>query len=237
MRAPLLLLALAGCGDHVISAASAGEERFSDPKLSTSPLNHFSCATCHQVSSASPPMLQIGALHPGKIDPGYDLHGAVHRPTWWGGYETELLDSFNYCLVEFMGGAKLAPEQTEARELYEWLASNSPEPSSPALPLTVVENVSDLSAIKGDATRGQDVFARACKSCHGEPHTGVGKIDPRVSTVPEDTEKIFPTQARAVVVEKTRHGRFFNIGGIMPLFSAEAISDPEIADILAYLGL
>jgi thiosulfate dehydrogenase len=59
-----------------------------------------------------------------------------------------------------------------------------------------------------------------------------------VSVIPEDTEKVFPaSQVRAVVVEKIRHGKFFNIGGIMPLYSAEAITDQEIADILAYIGL
>ncbi len=31
--------------------------------------------------------------------------------------------------------------------------------------------------------------------------------------------------------------RFYNIGGTMPLYSVEAISDQEIVDALAYLGL
>jgi thiosulfate dehydrogenase len=39
------------------------------------------------------------------------------------------------------------------------------------------------------------------------------------------------------VVEKIRHGKFYNIGGTMPLYSVEAISDQEIVDALTYLGL
>lgn len=58
-----------------------------------------------------------------------------------------------------------------------------------------------------------------------------------VSIIPEDTLKVFPDSARTVVVEKIRHGKFFNVGGNMPLYPAESISDQEIADVLSYLGL
>ena len=43
--------------------------------------------------------------------------------------------------------------------------------------------------------------------------------------------------ARDVTVEKIRHGRFFNISGIMPFYTVEAISDQTVADLLAYMGL
>ena len=60
---------------------------------------------------------------------------------------------------------------------------------------------------------------------------------PPPCSTPSSKEQSFPTNARAVVVEKIRHGKFFNIGGIMPLYSVESISDQEIVDTLAYLGL
>ena len=40
-----------------------------------------------------------------------------------------------------------------------------------------------------------------------------------------------------MAVEKVRHGKFFNIGGVMPLYSTESMTDEEIADVLAYIGL
>jgi thiosulfate dehydrogenase len=40
-----------------------------------------------------------------------------------------------------------------------------------------------------------------------------------------------------VVIEKTRHGRFFGVGGNMPLYSLEALSDEDLGALLAYLGL
>ncbi len=101
----------------------------------------------------------------------------------------------------------------------------------------MVRNVTPLQTLTGDSNRGQDVYQRACQRCHGAPHTGVGRLSSRVSIVPEDTLAVFPTNARAVVVEKIRHGKFFNLGGIMPLYSVESISDQEIVDTLAYLGL
>jgi len=235
-RALLVLVLLAGCGPRNVPASEIGERLFQQRNVSTSPYNVFTCATCHTVGKAVP-VLSTQGPHAGNITPGYDLYGAATRGSWWGGYETTLLDAMNTCITEFMGGAALDAGDERARELYEYLAANGPETPTPALPLTVVKTVNDLSTLSGDAASGGDVYRRACAGCHGAAHSGAGRLGSRVSVIPEDTEKTFPTQARAVVVEKIRHGKFFNIGGSMPLYPAEAISDQEIADVLAYLGL
>ena len=229
MRVGVLIVAcgwLAASGTREVPAATLGEQVFSDPKLSTSPINAFSCATCHQVGAAS-----------GRINPGFNLAGTVTRGGWWGGYETGLLDSINYCLTEFMGGARLAATDPRARELYEYLAaSGDPQPPG-VLPLTIVKTATGLTDLTGVAATGQQLYDASCVRCHGAPHTGDGRISSRASIVPEDSLAVFPTQARAVVVEKIRHGKFFNIGGFMPPYPAEALTDQQVADILAYLGL
>jgi thiosulfate dehydrogenase len=236
LLAPLLAVSfMLGCHRDV-SARDSGERYFSDPALSTSPFNVFSCATCHAVGAPAP-LVVDGGPHVGAINPGYDLFNVVHRPSWWGGYITRLLDSMNYCLTEFMGGAALTAEDERARALFEYLNASSPDTAAAALPLTVVRNITSLSNLTGDQVRGRDVFARACQKCHGAAHSGTGRLSSRVSIIPEDTIALFPTNARAVVVEKVRHGKFFNIGGVMPLYSAEAITDQEIVDVLVYLGL
>jgi thiosulfate dehydrogenase len=225
-----LAASFSGCGgDTSVPAAQIGAQRFSDTHLSTSPINFFSCSTCH--------LVQAGQAT--RIDPGYNLYDTVHRGSWWGGDKTKLLDAVNYCLGEFMGGGALKATDDSARELFEYLDQNSPTNPAPALPLTVVRNVTDLSnlAAASDKNRGRDVYARSCQKCHGDPHTGNGRLNAKVSIIPEDTVKVFPTQARAVVVEKVRHGKFFNIGGVMPLYSSESMTDQEIADVLAYIGL
>src|SRR5262249_5495255 len=158
------------------------------------------------------------------------------RPSWWSGDKTTLLDAMNYCLVEFMGGASLDATDPRARELFEYLESVSPDATAPALKYTVVKNIEELDQYKFTATavRGRDVYSRACRGCHGEPHSGDDRVGGKTTIIPEDTingpvcnPKMNPSVtdplscARTVVVEKVRHGKFFNIGGTMPLYYAE----------------
>lgn len=226
----ILLAAMAAC-DRTVDASDLGGNVFADPKLSTSPLNVFSCATCHQVEPTGSPVI------PGRFDAGFNLANAIARPTWWGGDQVRLLDAMNVCLEQFMGGRRLTPSDAAARQLYEYLAANSPEPSSEALPLTVKIGLGYLPGVVGDPGRGRVVWDAGCRRCHGEPHTGEGRLSARVSIVPEDTLAAFPTNARAAAIEKIRHGRFFNVGGVMPFYSLEVLSDADLANVLAYLGL
>ena len=232
MKAPQLLLLLpvltAACGNRDVPAADFGRDRFSDPKVSTSHFNTFSCATCHAVDPAAPTVV------PGRFDAGYNLAGAPTRGAWWGNGETTLLDAINVCIREFMGGRELTKDDDAARQLDAYLETDAPSPNMPA-PFTIVRAIGPVA--QGDATRGHDAYQKACYRCHGEPHTWVGHSTAAAVLIPESTLATFTTQARAVTIEKIRHGRFFNIGGIMPLYSVEAMSDATVSDILAYLGL
>jgi thiosulfate dehydrogenase len=227
----VLALALAGCGDREIPAAELGQALFFMSGISTSPFNRFACGTCHAADPVGPVVL------PDRFDPGYNLGNAAGRPGWWGGEETRLLDALNVCVVQFMGGRALRPDEDRARQLYAYLDQQSPLPASPAAPFTVVRDVTALEELTGDAARGSSVWSAACLRCHGTIHDGAGRLGSLPTVVPEDTQKMFGSMARAVVVEKIRHGRFFNIGGVMPLYTVETLTDAQIADLLAYLGL
>jgi thiosulfate dehydrogenase len=232
-----LLAALAGC-DELVPAAELGARLLRDPWLSTSPFNRWSCATCHRVEPPGGlPAADVDGRHPGPILAGYGLADSVNRPSWWGGDQVILLDAVNFCLSTFMGGRPLAADEERARRIYEYLVSVSPEPALPALPVTVVRTILNLSDMAGDAARGQDLYDRGCRSCHGDAHTGNGRNDVRAVIIPESTVAVFGAQARAAVVEKVRHGRFFHVGGFMPFYSLEVISDAELVDILAFLGV
>ena len=87
--------------------------------------------------------------------------------------------------TEFMGGRALAPDEDGARELYEYLAANSPDAPVPALPLTVVKNATGLTNLIADKTHGKDVYDRSCRRCHGDPHTGNGRLSSKVSIIPD----------------------------------------------------
>ncbi len=58
--------------------------------------------------------------------------------------------------------------------------------------------------------RGAEVYRAACQTCHGEPHTGKGRLTDKASVLPEvmkDYDQLFPGVPHSlVVIEKVRHG-------------------------------
>ena len=105
--------------------------------------------------------------------------------------------------------------------------------------MTVVETVYDPSeTLPADTTRGQAVYDRACRVCHGSPSTGEGRLGPNVVIIPEASIEFAEDNdvpLRLVLAEKVRHGQFFGVGGNMPLWPLERMSDQELADLLEYL--
>lgn len=225
MRRALLIVALAaGCGSR--PALDYGRALFDDPSVSSAASNTFKCSTCHEVAAT-----------PSSLHAGYSLHDAAARPSWWGGTVSTLYDATNQCITQFMRGKPLTADDEKGRALFVYLQSESPDASAPLLPLTVVQNIVDVKS--GDAGRGQAAYDQACRGCHGSPHTGDGRLGTVVSIIPDESiaqHGADPIKgARPVTIEKVRHGKFFNIGGNMPLFSVEALSDAQLGDVLAYL--
>ena len=223
-RALTVALLVAGCGSQ--PAADYGRALFSDASVSTAASNPFKCSTCHEVGAMTT-----------KTLPGYTMYDAAVRAAWWGGTETTLLDATNQCVTEFMRGKALASDDEKGRAIFVYLGSLSPDTSADTKPLTVTQNIVDIPS--GDATRGKMWWDQGCGNCHGAPHTGDGRISDVASLVPDDSLAAHGTDpktgARPVVIEKVRHGKFFNVGGNMPLFSLESLSDDQLGDILAYL--
>ena len=225
-----------------------GQREFSDPTaFFKSQLNTFSCATCHQTT---------GSLDPTHRDPGYALNGVVARTSTWGGKTDRLEDAVSVCLTYFMRqpeSVPLDPTSPEASALYDYLISITPAGSPNGVrPVTVVASIVPIAT--GDAGNGAAIYAAACARCHGDAHTGKGSnIRPVAVILPDYTsacvdgqpalgdgcyQVTFPGVAPGlVVIEKVRHGRFFDIGGTMPFYSEEALSDAEIGDLLAFLDL
>jgi thiosulfate dehydrogenase len=226
-RALLVLVSIvAGCGPE--SALNYGHGLFSDPTVSTAASNRFSCSTCH-------------ATTPGDTRPlpGYGLNDVAVRPSWWGGNAVVLRDAVNQCITDFMGGKALAASDDKGRALLVYLESLSPDRSAPALPLTIVQNIVDVPS--GSASNGKVVWDTSCAGCHGAAGTSSGRISDVASIVPNDSiiaHGVDPkTGARPVVIEKVRHGKYFNVGGFMPLFALERLSEAQLGDVLAYLEM
>lgn len=230
-RVALLALAAAACGSEV-SGAERGEELFDSTSLSPSDLNVFTCRTCHSTAPGE-------AVSDGEA--GYRLHGVTLRPRFWGADYDSVREAVDACLTYFMiAPDTLDPEDPDFHALYEYLVSISPDgaPADP-LPFTVVENVVDVD--RGDAAQGERIYERSCRACHGEAFSADGSILREEINLPGITDtygEMFPgVDPSLVVIEKIRHGRFFNVGGDMPLFSREVMSDEEVGHLLSYLEL
>ena len=216
--------ASAGAGD-----VERGRELWSSTALSTSRLNFYSCATCHDVDSRRSSWLK----------PGANLAGVTLRPSFWGGQAIDLLDAVNACRREFMVATHpLAADEPMAVDLYAYLASLDPLWPS-AVPFTVVREIEPLP--RGSASAGELLFTEACFYCHGAPHTGAGRAAERVPVLPEDTlsaqAELSARVQRLRFIEKIRHGLFLEYGGDMPPFSLESLSDAQVSDLLEALGV
>jgi thiosulfate dehydrogenase len=222
---PIVFL-VAGCGSE--SALAYGRALFGDATVSTAASNKFSCSTCHAVTPSDNRPL-----------PGYGLTDVAVRPAWWGDNVLVLRDAVNQCVTDFMGGKALAPSDEKGRALLVYLESLSPDKTAPALPLTIVQNIVDVPS--GSAANGKLVWDSTCGACHGAAGTGAGRISDLASIVPADSITAHGTSpktgARPVVIEKVRHGKYFNVGGFMPLFALERLSNAQLGDVLAYLEM
>ena len=237
----LAFAATAGCtpGDpetKVVqgTAVDHGAALFHDSAFVKTSFNSYSCATCHEATAG-----EAG----NTIRVGGSLAGAPKRPSYWNGQEPDLLQAINHCLYYFMlKDTPWTAEDVEARAMYAYLDSlPDTGAGNQAAPFTVVYTVSDAPA--GDAAKGEQLYGRACATCHGSAHTGAGRLVERAPVLPEQTLEEHPLgeytalDRRLVFVEKTRHGTFVSYGGQMPPFSSEKLSDQDLGDLLAFFGV
>ncbi len=211
------------------TAVEHGQQLFESKALSSSSLNDFSCASCHDLQASGPPPIKTGA----------PLAGATLRARFWGGQDDDLLRAINDCRNYFMvDNQPLTATDEDARSLYAYLQSAEPGDDQPQ-PFTVVTDI--LALPRGDADSGNHLYGWACASCHGEMHDGSGRLSARVPILPEETlaahTEFTPRVVRLIFTEKIRHGLFLNYSGTMPPFSTERLSDQDISDLLEALGV
>lgn len=216
------------------TAVEHGKDLSEDPTVSGTSFNQLACATCHDEHAGDSAIRKTGA----------PLAGALSRPTYWGGTEDTLLGSVNACLYFFMNGSTpWRGDEEEAKAIYAWLEALDAEATDAeraAQPFTI----GPVSVpATGDPSNGKVRYESACANCHGAKTSGEGRTVDAAPLLPEQTLKAHPApdytdaDRRLVFVEKTRHGGFLGYGGQMPPLSSELLSDQDVADVLAYLGV
>ena len=216
------------------SAADHGEALVGDATITNTAFNQMSCSTCHDARAGDGDGKKAGA----------PLAGALSRPTYWGGTEDTLLGSINACLYYFMlANDPWTGEEEEAKAIYAYLEDldeNAGDDAKAAQPFTIGPVDAPTT---GNKVRGESLYADVCADCHGSKSTGKDRLVDRAPILPDDTLKAHPdptytaSDRRLVFIEKTRHGGFRGYGGQMPPISEEVLSDEDLGDILAYLGV
>jgi thiosulfate dehydrogenase len=127
-------------------------------------------------------------------------------------------------------------DDENARAMWAWLETLSGGAGPP--PFTIVPAAPDLPA--GDRTAGEAAYRRTCAPCHGTAHDGAGKLVSFAPKLPDEVDaahaSLSLSDRRLVYLRKAREGEFVQATGAMPPFSIEALSDVDLASILAYLG-
>jgi thiosulfate dehydrogenase len=226
----LLTVLLWACGSATHeSETERGKALFRSTELSPSSRNAYTCSTCHD-ERVTGETLKPGAL----------LAGATQRSRFWGGQQNDLLRAVNDCRRYFMAATvPLLADEPNAVALYAYLESLGDAAERDPVEFSIVRTISDVP--RGDAAVGAVLFQRACANCHGLANEGLGRLVFDAPLLPQDTlaeHASFSARAqRLVFIEKIRHGGFLGYGGSMPPFSAEVLSDQDIADILEGLGV
>lgn len=206
-----------------------GATLFHSRDLSSSDLNIFTCASCHDTEKGKTT----------GIKPGAFMAGVTRRPSFWGGMDGELLEAIDDCRRSFMNDRDaLTRDDPAVAALYAFLVSLEPGEPAPVA-FSVATYIEDVA--RGDADRGQTLFASACSGCHGEMHSGAGRLTASVPILPEagvaSHAGYDARTLRLVFIEKIRHGSFFGYSGVMPPFSQQVLSDSALGDILEALGI
>jgi len=217
-------------------SVARGAKLFGSRDLSDSNANRYTCATCHDAvpgEASQDPTAVIAPLQPGAV-----LAGVTRRPSFWGGMENDLLAAVDDCRRLFMNDHDaLSRDAPAVQDLYAYLVSLEPGDALPVA-FEVTTEIADIA--RGDAGRGGALFSRACGRCHGELHTGRGRLGGNVPSLPEDAVASHASYdaatQRLMFIEKARHGGFFGYSGVMPPFSRQVLSDEQLADILEALG-
>ncbi len=228
--AGLALVGAAACTSTANAPSAAqGAMLFQSKALSSSPIDIFTCATCHDTTASDPATVRAGAL----------LAGVTERTSFWGGMEGDLLSAVNDCRRYFMSDRKaLTNDDADAESLYAFLQTLQPGSAAP-VPFPTVGMI--VNVARGDAGRGTTVCARTCGDCHGDIHTGTGRLSGAIPILPDDVLASHATYdvatQRLVFIEKIRHGGFYGYTGVMPPFSEEVLADTDLGDLLEALGV
>lgn len=183
--------------------------------------NSFACATCHALSEPSADGLRR---------PGHPIGDATRRSRWKNGEAKTFLDAVNSCVTEWMVAPAWKPSDPRFAALSSFLDAQAPAGAAEAVSYEIAPPPSEVSG--GDVARGRATFNETCVVCHGKDGLGTNR-GPRVAGSVRLPEYI---ASRIRTSGSPTSGVYSGLtGGVMPFWSKERLSDPEVRDLVAFI--
>lgn len=217
---PRVLLALAiltaGCTSNRL--VNRGEGVYSQPLEDG---NSFSCSTCHALTEPADDGLHRVA-HP--------IGDATRRPHFKNGRIEDVRDAVNTCVEHWMNAEPLAETDPRWEALYAFLDAQATVEQAPALAFEITPPPGDLEG--GDVDAGRTLFDRTCVACHGAGATGTTRAPPLAGG---SYEAGYIAERVRLSGDQENPAYEGLVGGVMPFWSADRLSDGELRDVIAYV--
>jgi mono/diheme cytochrome c family protein len=186
--------------------------------------NTFACETCHALSEPADDGLRRA---------GHPIGDAAARATYKNGELRELREAVNSCLVEWMNAEPWSADDERWVALSEFLEGLAPPSGADDVRFEIVAPPSAEVLASGDPVAGRETFNATCATCHAKDGGG-SLLAPPIAGLGLDPEYI----ARRVRTSGRSESAVYDglTGGVMPFWSAERMSDTELADIATWLA-
>ncbi len=194
--------------------------------------NTFACVHCHALTEPATD---------GFDRPGHLIGDALRRPSYKNGLLPNFLDAANTCLNVWMTVPTPWTEETEEFiALRDFLENqDTGEGTASTIPFAKSEPITfatDNSDVTGDPTAGQEKFNSSCAICHGENALGTERA-------PQLAGRYNFNGSANLIARKVRlsgptdHSIYQgeSVGGVMPFWAEDRISDNELEDVIAFV--
>lgn len=181
----------------------------------------ITCSSCHLNGGRNPDAAPLTGSH-ARFPKYLDRSGAV----------VGLADRVNYCITRSLAGSRLPHDSREMQDILAyiaWLSRGVPVGEGPKL--AGAAGLPPMPAgLRGDRTRGEQVYAAKCVSCHGTNGEGNRTVTPVLPA-------LWGPKSFSVGASMARQSRMASfIWHNMPLGLGKTLTHQEAFDVAAYVA-
>ena len=181
---------------------------------------NVSCGNCHLQAGRNPFAAPLTGSH-ARFPKYLERTGAV----------IGLADRVNYCFTRSLAGNRLPPDSREMQDILAYIAWLSRGiPVGEGNRLAGAEGLLSIPPLTGVATRGRDLYAAKCASCHQLDGRGAPNVAPGIPA-------LWGTKSFSVGASMARQSKAASfIWHNMPLGMGKTLTHQEAYDVAAYIA-